>query len=143
MSAAENVAQGYSGEAAMHDGWMASPGHRANILGDFTDIGVAFLSAGGTTWGVQVFASYPGHTGPAAPAATSRPTPHPPATHRSQARPPSQTGDAAPADRGDDAFATWLWIGIPSATTVAAAVGGVVVLRSRGLIGRSTGRHSA
>ncbi|MGJ8721249.1 MAG: CAP domain-containing protein, partial [Salinibacterium amurskyense] len=66
-SAGENVAQGYRTAQAMHDGWMASQGHRENILGAFTDIGIAFYSSGGTTWGVQVFATYPGHTGPSAP----------------------------------------------------------------------------
>jgi hypothetical protein len=68
VAAAENVAQGYGSGAAMQDGWMNSSGHRANVLGDYTDIGIAFLAAGGTTWGVQVFAKYPGHVGPAAPA---------------------------------------------------------------------------
>ena len=68
IAAAENVAQGYPTGATMHDGWMNSGGHRANILGDYTDIGIAFLESGGTTWGVQVFANYPGHVGPANPA---------------------------------------------------------------------------
>jgi MYXO-CTERM domain-containing protein len=75
-AAAENVAQGYGSGAAMHEGWMNSPGHRANVLGGFTDIGIAFLSSGGTTWGVQVFANYPGHVGPAAPA-PAEPAPAP------------------------------------------------------------------
>jgi hypothetical protein len=66
-NAGENVAQGQPDAGSMHAAWMASPGHRANILGDYTDVGIAFLAAGGTTWGVQVFASYPGHAGPAAP----------------------------------------------------------------------------
>ncbi|MGV8971299.1 MAG: CAP domain-containing protein, partial [Rhodoglobus sp.] len=68
-AAAENVAQGYVGGAAMHNGWMNSPGHRTNILGNFTDIGIAYLESGGTTWGVQVFANYPGSIGPPAPVA--------------------------------------------------------------------------
>ena len=76
VAAGENVAQGYSGSSAMHDGWMSSPGHRANILGNFTDIGIAYLEAGGTTWGVQVFANYPGMVTPApAPAAPAAPAP--------------------------------------------------------------------
>ena len=49
VAAGENVAQGHPSASAMHEGWMSSPGHRANLLGDYTDIGVAFLSAGGTT----------------------------------------------------------------------------------------------
>ena len=71
MNAGENVAQGQPTGAAMHDAWMASPQHRANILGGFTDVGIAFLSAGGTTWGVEVFAAYPAPAPPAvAPEAT-------------------------------------------------------------------------
>lgn len=66
-NAGENVAQGQPDAGSMHAAWMASAGHRANILGSYTDVGIAFLSAGGTTWGVQVFATYPGHAGPAAP----------------------------------------------------------------------------
>lgn len=70
---AENVAQGYGSASAVMDGWMNSSGHRANILGRYTDIGVALIEGGGTTWGVQVFAAYPGHTGPAAPQAQPEP----------------------------------------------------------------------
>lgn len=64
----ENIAQGHPTGAAMHQGWMDSSGHYANIMGEFTDIGVAFIEAGGTTWGVQVFATYAGGSGQAAPA---------------------------------------------------------------------------
>lgn len=57
-AAGENVAQGYPTGAEVHAGWMASAGHRANVLGNFTDIGIAHIAAGGTWWSVQVFASY-------------------------------------------------------------------------------------
>lgn len=86
--AAENVAQGHPTAAAMHDGWMNSSGHRANILGDYTDVGIAFLSSGGTTWGVEVFARYPGHVGPAAPAAAPAPAPEPAAEAAPPTTPP-------------------------------------------------------
>ncbi|HEY8591112.1 MAG TPA: CAP domain-containing protein [Naasia sp.] len=86
----ENVAKGYATGSAMHTAWMNSPGHRANVLGDFTDIGVAFLVAGGTTWGVQVFAKYPGHAGIPAPAAAPAPPP-PPAAPAAPAPPPAET----------------------------------------------------
>lgn len=90
-SAGENVAQGYRTAQAMHDGWMASPGHRENILGAFTDVGIAFYSSGGTTWGVQVFATYPGHTTPSAPVAAA-PAPAPaPAEEVSVAATPTPT----------------------------------------------------
>lgn len=89
VAAAENVAQGYPTGASMHDGWMNSGGHRANILGDYTDIGIAFLSSGGTTWGVQVFANYPGHVGPANPNPPPPPAPAPA---------PAEPAPAAPAE---------------------------------------------
>lgn len=99
----ENVAQGYGSGSAVHQGWMNSSGHRANILGPFTDIGVALIQAGGTTWAVQVFAAYPGSGQPApapAPAqpAPAAPAPAPPAPAPVQAEPqapePSATADA-------------------------------------------------
>lgn len=71
----ENVAQGYRDGAAAHSGWMNSPGHRANILGPFTDVGVSLIEANGSTWAVQVFAAYPGSGTPAAPAPAPAPAP--------------------------------------------------------------------
>jgi hypothetical protein len=99
----ENVAQGYASGAAMHEGWMGSTGHRANILGDFTDVGIAFIVAGGTTWGVEVFGTYPGHAGPAPPA--------PPAP----AAPPEPPAPAEPAPVPSPEVAT------PSPTPTTAA----------------------
>lgn len=75
----ENVAQGYGSGSAVHQGWMNSSGHRANILGSFTDIGVALIEAGGTTWAVQVFAAYPGSGAPAPAPAPAQPAPAAPA----------------------------------------------------------------
>ncbi|SOE70743.1 Uncharacterized conserved protein YkwD, contains CAP (CSP/antigen 5/PR1) domain [Salinibacterium xinjiangense] len=95
VAAGENVAQGYSGGSAMHDGWMNSPGHRANIFGNFTDIGIAYLEAGGTTWGVQVFANYPGTVTPAAPAAAPAPAVAAPAA---PAEPAPVAEDSTPLD---------------------------------------------
>lgn len=43
----ENVAMGYRTAGAVMDGWMGSPGHRANILnGNFVHIGVAAVTGG-------------------------------------------------------------------------------------------------
>ena len=83
--AAENVAQGHASGAAVHRGWMNSSGHRANILGDFTDIGIAHISGGGSTWSVEVFAKYgssvpapaPPPPPPPAPAPVPAPAPEP------------------------------------------------------------------
>lgn len=97
----ENVAMGYRTGAEMHRGWMSSEGHRANILGDYTHIGIAFVEVDGTTWGVQVFAKYPPGArptaepkasvapAPTAPAATKDPTPR-------QAPKPEKSATASP-----------------------------------------------
>lgn len=51
----QNVAYGYSASNVV-DGWMGSPGHRANILnGVFTDIGVGCVNRNGTLWWTQNF----------------------------------------------------------------------------------------
>lgn len=48
---AENIAKGYPTAAAVVQGWMNSPGHRANILNcAYTDIGVGYVKAGGPYW---------------------------------------------------------------------------------------------
>ncbi|GGA89918.1 CAP domain-containing protein [Ornithinibacillus halotolerans] len=46
-AAGENIAYGYSTPEAVVNGWMNSPGHRANILNEkFTHIGVGHVSQG-------------------------------------------------------------------------------------------------
>lgn len=96
--AAENVASRYPSPEAAFNGWMNSPGHRANILGDFTDIGIAFISANGTTWAVQDFGKYAGHAGPPAPAPAPKPAPPAPAPVPAPAPqpPPSAAPSATP-----------------------------------------------
>lgn len=50
---AENIAAGQTSAKAVMDAWMASPGHRANILScTFRDIGVGYATGGsyGTYW---------------------------------------------------------------------------------------------
>ncbi|MFE3868164.1 CAP domain-containing protein [Flavobacterium sp. LS2P90] len=37
----ENVAFNYISAKAVVDGWLASPGHKANILGNFTHFGIS------------------------------------------------------------------------------------------------------
>ena len=56
--AAENVAYGYNVTSVV-DAWMNSPGHRANILGDFTHIGVGVAKGSdGQLYYVQNFGKY-------------------------------------------------------------------------------------
>ena len=47
-SAAENLAIAPCSARAVVDGWIRSPGHRANILGDYEDAGIAILSGSPT-----------------------------------------------------------------------------------------------
>ncbi|MBL7253466.1 CAP domain-containing protein [Paractinoplanes lichenicola] len=56
---AENVAAGYGSPAAVMDGWMNSPGHKANILNcGYKNIGVGVAKSGkGTLYWTQNFAS--------------------------------------------------------------------------------------
>jgi hypothetical protein len=63
----ENV--GYAGtDARLHQAWMDSSGHRANILGAYTSVGIGWAKdSKGRVWATQVFATYPG-TKPPAPA---------------------------------------------------------------------------
>jgi uncharacterized protein YkwD len=55
----ENVAAGYTSASAVMEGWMNSPGHKANILNcGFEEIGVGLAKAsGGTQYWTQVFAT--------------------------------------------------------------------------------------
>jgi len=57
--AGENVAFGYT-PAKVTPAWMKSTGHRANILGSYTRIGIGVAcSSKGLPYYTQVFASYP------------------------------------------------------------------------------------
>ena len=79
--AAENAAWNYSSPTAVHNGWMNSAGHKANILGDYTDIGIAFVTVNGETWAVENFGKYgasvPAPAPPAPPPAPPAPPPPP------------------------------------------------------------------
>ena len=45
QKAGENLAYGFSSSRATVDGWMSSETHRANILGDYSDVGFGFIDA--------------------------------------------------------------------------------------------------
>lgn len=104
--AGENLAYGFSTSYSTNDGWMNSPSHRANILGDYAEVGFGIVNSpsfqGGENtivvahYGTQVSytpppAPAPAPTpAPAAPAATSQPsqpTPTTPTTPTPQATP--------------------------------------------------------
>ena len=58
MRVGENVGQGYTKDTIVA-AWMASPGHKANILGDFTHIGLGYwIDETGRGWFTQNFGKY-------------------------------------------------------------------------------------
>ncbi|MBC7275594.1 CAP domain-containing protein [Nocardioides sp.] len=95
----ENVAMGYPTGAQMHRGWMNSEGHRANILGDYTHIGIAFVVVDGTSWGVQVFAKYPPGVRPTAKPKPSPQSPNAPASTKAPAQAPTKSPTKSPTPR--------------------------------------------
>lgn len=54
-SVGENLALGYPTAQATVDGWLDSPGHRDNLLGDFTEIGVGCTDSDRGPLCAQVF----------------------------------------------------------------------------------------
>jgi uncharacterized protein YkwD len=52
VAAAENVAYGFDDVESVMTGWMKSPGHKRNILGNFSEIGVgrAIARDGASYW---------------------------------------------------------------------------------------------
>ena len=54
-AAAENVAYSSGGPGSIVGAWMGSPGHRANILGNYRLTGVAARKGGGRWYAAQVF----------------------------------------------------------------------------------------
>jgi len=69
---AENVGKGYD-VAGLHAAFMASPGHRANVLGDFNRVGVGVVVSGDVVWVTFNFLKGPGLAPPPRPAATPVP----------------------------------------------------------------------
>lgn len=59
--AGENIAAGQPTPQSVVDGWLRSPGHCADIMGDFAEIGVAYaLSSQGRPYWTQVFGQQQG-----------------------------------------------------------------------------------
>lgn len=55
-AAGENIAKGYNSAEAVMNGWMNSPGHKANILSSkFGTLGVGYVNKNGTTYWTQMF----------------------------------------------------------------------------------------
>jgi len=56
-SVGENIAVGYTSPEAVVSGWMRSRGHRANILGDYKEVGFGVAERGGRKYWTTVFAT--------------------------------------------------------------------------------------
>jgi len=54
-SCGENLAHGQTTPAQVVAGWMASPGHKKNILHDFDKLGVAVYESNGRLYWAQLF----------------------------------------------------------------------------------------
>ena len=104
--AGENLAYGFSTSYGTNDGWMNSPSHRANILGDYVDVGFGIVNSpsfqGGENtivvahYGTQMSYSPPAPAAPAptpapAPAPTPAPTPVSPAPVSTDPTPTTET----------------------------------------------------
>ena len=57
-TAGENLAYGYNTPEAVVEGWMNSPGHRANIMNaNFNKIGIGVYNSNGTVYCTQLFSN--------------------------------------------------------------------------------------
>ncbi|BBL78358.1 hypothetical protein RxyAA322_02120 [Rubrobacter xylanophilus] len=57
-STAENLAYGQPTAEAAFEAWRTSPGHNANMLGDYRVIGIGLVWVGGTPYWTTVFGAY-------------------------------------------------------------------------------------
>lgn len=140
IRAGENLAYGFMSSQGAVDGWMNSPTHRANILGDYQDVGFGIVNApdyqsnGQQTIVVAHYGAKPAPPAPAptpAPVAPTTPTPTvpvaqssesqenapPPAADKPVAESPTQESPTTQGDSNRQAEAA-----APAATTSLAPV---------------------
>lgn len=101
-AAGENLAYGFDSSNAVNQGWMNSSGHRANILGNYADVGFGFVNSsafqGGENtivvahYGTQVAVAPP----PPAPTPAPQPAPAPAPAPPTQPAPPPSAPTAPP-----------------------------------------------
>jgi hypothetical protein len=96
--AGENLAYGFSTSSATNDGWMNSPSHRANILGDYAEVGFGIVNSPGFQGGENtiVVAHYGTQVAYTPPPPPPAPAPAPAAPAPAQAA-GSSSGGSAPA----------------------------------------------
>lgn len=99
-AAGENLAYGFDTSAGVNQGWMNSAGHRANILGNYADVGFGIVNSPNYQGSENtiVVAHYGTQVGSSpTPAPTPTPTPAPaPAPTPAPAPAPTQTPTPAP-----------------------------------------------
>jgi uncharacterized protein YkwD len=119
--AGENVAAGYSFTQVMA-AWVASPTHYANLMRDYTSIGIGYYEADGRRYWVQTFAKYPGTVVQKRPAL--------PARTRYQHEPAAPAGAVLPLASGsfESGLRGWSASGATREGPVASARGGRYVL---------------
>lgn len=116
--AGENVGKGYTAPQIV-PAWKNSPSHYANLVNDYTSVGIGYYEQDGKRYWSQVFAKYPGTAQPAptpaqpAPAATPRPDPAP-ATTPAPASPPVAGSTASPAAEPAAPSGSAIALGSPS-----------------------------
>jgi Cysteine-rich secretory protein family len=105
-SSAENIAYGYPSPTSVMQGWLSSPGHKANIEGSFRAIGVGVAAASnGTLYWAQTFGSVADSGAPppspppppVAPPSLPAPPPAPPPATAKAPPPTPRPATAAPA----------------------------------------------
>ncbi|HWM33896.1 MAG TPA: CAP domain-containing protein [Pseudolysinimonas sp.] len=115
--AGENVASGYTYTQVV-PAWIASASHYANLVRDYTSIGIGFYESGGKRYWVQTFAKYPGTKQPA--------KPEPPAriVYPSEPAVPSGTSISLASASFEGGFGGWLASGARLDGPSTAAKGG-------------------
>ncbi|MFZ2494244.1 MAG: CAP domain-containing protein [Candidatus Saccharimonadales bacterium] len=109
-NAGENLAYGFDSSYAVNQGWMNSAGHRANILGNYVDVGYGIVNTpnfqgGEYTIVVAHYATPYNYSPPApkpAPTPSPAPAPTPAPTAPSSSKPTQQTPSSPvtqPADQ--------------------------------------------
>jgi uncharacterized protein YkwD len=113
--AAENIAWGSGTNATvavLHKALMDSSGHRANILGDFTRVGVGVTVSGGRMWVTQNFGKYPNDPVPGStPTTTTTTTAAPTSTTTAPPSSITLTVTKGTYDSGTKSKATLKWSG--------------------------------
>lgn len=89
QNAGENLAYGFDNSAEIVDAWMNSPGHRANILGDYKDVGFGY--ANGENYQGGQYTVVVGFYGTSQAVATPKPGPKPTVSTK-----PTETAQLAP-----------------------------------------------